>query len=223
MSINYRGVTARGASWSAAIGALLMAACASGNDIHVRTAEAPDANFSHAATYRFLRGGAPTPATSKNPDGTITNTATGEVVSPNNPAEAENPTLESPITRRHMRDDIERVMSERGYHQQATNPDLSIAYYIGVRQRLEVNNYNYGYPFWGWDWKWGPGWNNWPAQQVTSYEQGTVIVDVLDAGGRHLLWRGTGQMTVPGKQDEYEKAIAKTVSAVMARFPGRAA
>lgn len=208
---------------SAVIVAMLVAGCASGNDIHVRTAEAPDANFSHATSYRFLRQSASTPATTKNPDGTITNTATGEVVSPNNPAEAENPTIESPITRRHMRDDIERLMTDRGYHLQPTNPDLSIAYYIGVRERLEVNNYNYGYPFWGWDWKWGPGWNNLPEQHVTSYEQGTVIVDVLDAGGRRLLWRGTGQMTIPNKQEEYEQAIAKTVRAVMARFPGRAA
>jgi hypothetical protein len=205
---------------AAMVAAVLAAGCAPA--VHVRTELAPDANLASARTFRFLRTGGNGPVASVGPNGAVNNTSTGEVTA-GNPARATNPILENSITLDQLRHDLEQAMLARGYRPQPDDADLSIAYYIGVRQRLQVNDYGYGYPFWGWRWQWGPGWGAWPAQEVTTYEQGTVIIDVLDGAGRRLVWRGMGRMQVPSDERDYDRAIDEAVNAVMARFPPRSA
>jgi Domain of unknown function (DUF4136) len=178
------------------------------NPIHVKTATAPDANFTAAHTFRFLHWH-----------------ASAEPVS--NPAQSNDPMFESSITGQDVRRDISRDLAAKGYeHVQGGDDamsDLSVAYYIGSRRKLQVTNYDYGYPFWGWGWRWGPGWGAWPAQQITSYNQGTVIIDVLDSTGHKLLWRGEGRSEVPSNPDDYQKALAKTVAKILSTFPSRSA
>ena len=42
-------------------------------------------------------------------------------------------------------------MEERGYTRvRDPQADLTVAYYIGSKNKLQVTDYNYGYPFWGW-------------------------------------------------------------------------
>jgi len=177
--------------------------CASGG-VSVRTTTAPDANLSSDRTFRFL-----TPAVH-------------DVAA--NPADDRNPMFENSITGREVRHDIARRLEERGYvnaHEGST--DLTIAYYIGAKNRLQVTNYDYGYPFWGWrGYRWGRGWGV-GEREVTEWEEGTVIVDVLDGTGKRLLWRGVGKSQVPDDPQDYAKALNRSVSAIMSEFPDNAA
>jgi hypothetical protein len=185
--------------------------------LHVRTAEAPNAmaDFSSATTYRFLSS-----ARSASTD----TTSLGGGGTPSAPsAQSPNPILESPITLERLQQEIQHSLEARNYHLSPRTADLSIAYYLGVRTRLQVTDYAYGYPFWGWDWRWGQSWGMWPTRQVTRYEQGTIIIDVLDGAGRRLLWRGLTHVRVPHDEQDYPQMITKAVSAIMATFPGQAA
>lgn len=155
-------------------------------------------------------------------NGTVTTTSGGEVEQ-GNPARSSNPILESPIALEDLKHDIEQDMNARGYHEQPGNSDLAIAYYLGARNKLQVTDWGYGYPFWGWGWRWGPAWGMWPQQEVTEYQQGTIVIDVLDGTGRRLLWRGLARMQVPHDPSEYSKVIADGVNAIMKQFPGRPA
>jgi Domain of unknown function (DUF4136) len=177
--------------------------CAS-NEVRVRTAIAPDANLSTEKTFRFL------PMTIRHP-------AT-------NVAEERNPMLENSITGREVRQDIERELGLRGYtHVRDSVADLTVAYYIGSKNQLEVTNYDYGYPFWGWrGWRWGAGWGAWPEREVTEYQEGTVIIDILDGSGKKLLWRGVGKSAVPDDPQDYAKALNQSVSAILKEYPGHA-
>lgn len=168
--------------------------------LHVRMAEAPNAEneLARAATYRFL-----------------------PVTPASGPSSSTNPILESSITLEQLQQDIEQRLQRRGYRVATGAADLSVAYYMGARQRLQVTNYGYGYPFWGWGWRWGPGWGAWPGQQVTTYEQGTIVVDILDGPGRRLLWRGMVHVRMPHDAQDYPGVIAKGVSAILKEFPGR--
>lgn len=178
--------------------------CATGG-VSVRTALAPDANLSTERTYRFL------PMRTNRTD--------------ENAVAAGNPMLENSITGREVRQDIARDMERRGYtHVRDNGSDLTVAYYIGAKNRLQVTDYDYGYPFWGWrGWRWGPAWGAWPAREVTEYEEGTVIIDVLDGTGKKLLWRGVGKSEVPDDPQDYAKALHQSVSAIMRQYPGHAA
>jgi hypothetical protein len=176
------------------------AAVACMNAIHVETAIAPDANLSSAHTYRFLL----VPAARK-------------------PQETSNPMFESSITGQQVKRDIGQALQSRGYVRQEDNADLSVAYYISAKQKLEVTDYNYGYAFWGWHrWRWWGGpWGAWPAQEITQFEEGTIIIDILDGSGKTLLWRGMGKSDVPDDAQEYAKDVDNTVHAIMRHFPGR--
>jgi Domain of unknown function (DUF4136) len=176
--------------------------------IHVKTAAAPDANFSTDHTFRFLHFH-----------------STVQPVS--NPAQSNNPMFENSITGQEVHRDIADELTRRGYEHvrggDTATSDLAIAYYIGTRQKLEVTNYDYGYPFWGWrGWRWGGGWGAWPQQQLTTYDQGTVIIDILDSSGKKLLWRGESRSEVPSDPNDYAKELSKAVHAILAEFPGRA-
>jgi hypothetical protein len=58
---------------------------------------------------------------------------------------------------------------------------------------------------------------------VTEYEEGTVIIDVLDGAGKQLLWRGVGKSEVPDDPNDYAKALNRSVSAILRQYPGHAA
>lgn len=196
----------RGGRWVLAAVLVLagVAGCAS-NDVRVRTAIAPDANLSTERTFRFL------PMTMSHPVA--------------NAAQDRNPMFENSITGREVRHDIERELGQRGYsHVRDGDADLTVAYYIGSKNRLQVTDYNYGYPFWGWrGWRWGAGWGAWPEREVTEYQEGTVIIDVLDGSGKKLLWRGVGKSEVPDDPQDYAKALNQSVSAILKQYPGHAA
>ncbi len=185
------------------VGALVAMGCA--GEVEVKTAIAPDADFSGARTFRFLSYNA-----------TNATNAT-------NPAASNDPMLESTITGREVRHDIARALTERGYQHGQGMTDLTVAFYIGSKNKLQVTNYDYGYRFWGWrGWAWGHPWGVWPVQEVTEFEEGTIVIDVLDGSGKKLLWRGVGKSAVPDDPNDYAKALAQTVKAVMDHFPGHA-
>jgi hypothetical protein len=179
-------------------------ACAS-NEVRVRTAIAPDANLNSERTFRFL------PMTMAHPSANV--------------AQEGNPMLENSITGKEVRDDIARDLEGRGYMRtRDPQSDLTIAYYIGSKNRLQVTDFNYGYPFWGWrGWRWGAGWGAWPDRQVTEYQEGTVIIDVLDNTGKKLLWRGVGKSQVPDDPQDYATALHHSVTEILRQYPGHAA
>jgi hypothetical protein len=184
----------------AVLAALFAIGCMGG--VEVKTAVAPDANFSSAHSFKFLKY------------------APGHVA---NPAASADPMLESTITGREVRQDIAQDLAARGYTHEHDAADLSVAYYIGAKQKLQVTNYDYGYRFWGWrDWRWGRRWGPWPDQQVTEFDEGTVVVDVLDGSGQKLLWRGVGKSEVPDDPSDYASALKKSVNAIMDHFPAHA-
>lgn len=169
--------------------------------VHVSTMTAPGASFSSQRTFRFLR------------------MSETRAVQPG-AASADDPMLENSITGRAVRGDIAQALVSRGYVRHRDTADLAIAYYIGSRSTLVVTDYDYGYPFS--DWK-GAGT---PSMQVPSgqyeYKEGTVIVDVLDATAKHVLWRGVGLADITVDPKDYARVLGRTVSAIMDRFPGRA-
>jgi hypothetical protein len=190
--------------WAVALVLAAVAGCAS-NEVRVRTAIAPDANLNSEKTFRFL------PMTMNHPVSDV--------------AQQADPMFENSITGREVRDDIARKLEERGYTRvRDPQADLTVAYYIGSKNRLQVTDYNYGYPFWGWrGWRWGGGWGSWPDRQVTEYQEGTVIIDVLDGSGKKLLWRGVGKSEVPDDPQDYAKALNHSVTAILSEYPGHAA
>lgn len=95
-------------------------------------------------------------------------------------------------------------LSANGFTQAGDNPDFVVAFYSRTRRQTEVQSiprfgygpgfgWGYGVPFRG-RWRWGLGPDIW----TTTYTQGCVMADIIDAKTQELVWRGVVQDRVNG-------------------------
>jgi hypothetical protein len=55
--------------------------------------------------------------------------------------------------------------------------------------------------------------------RVTEYNQGTVIVEVIDPATKQVLWRGRGVSAVSDDAGNYQTEVRKAVEAILDKFP----
>ena len=119
----------------------------------------------------------------------------------------------NPFFRDYVQGAIEKKMAAKGYERAVTGtPDLLIHYHASVNQKLDVyevdNRYGYCYG------------NCQP--QVVDYEEGTLVVDVVDAKTSKVVWRGWSQHVMNGvidHQDRLEKQVDEGVTRMMVLLP----
>ena len=110
---------------------------------------------------------------------------------------------------------VRKDLGDHGYVE-ATNgrPDFYVAFYVGLRNRYDVNAIDYGMPVFhrrGW-WGWPRAYDVW----AVPYTQSTVIVDVIDARTNQLVWRGYDTGTL--NSGNPEKTLDGAVDHVVSRF-----
>ena len=117
-----------------------------------------------------------------------------------------------------VRQSIRNDLWSRGIMEAANgNPDFYVAFYVGLKDRYDVNYVGYGFPVFHrgfrtrW-WGWPAGYDAW----AVPYTESTVIVDVIDAHTNQLVWRGYDTDTL--SMSNPDKTLNKAVDNVMARF-----
>ncbi len=163
-----------------------------GPHIQVRTMVAPDAGLSGLHSFRMLPG----PAQRQG----------------RRAATADDPMIDNSIANRVLREQIVKALTERGYEESANAGDFAVAFYASARERLDVTTWDYGYPFY-------PRWRRPRQRFVTTYTEGTVIVDVLRSNDRELLWRGEGHTTLTNDPSENVERLGDAARAILAKFP----
>jgi hypothetical protein len=97
------------------------------------------------------------------------------------------------------------------------NPDFYVAFYVGLKDRYDIDSVGYGVPrfyrgyYTGW-WGYRGGYDIW----AVPYTETTVIVDVIDAHDNQLVWRGYDNDTLNVKKPD--KTLTKALDKVMSRF-----
>jgi Domain of unknown function (DUF4136) len=107
-----------------------------------------------------------------------------------------------------IRSDIVHSFGGRGYRESSA-PDFLVAYYAGTGHIIDVRAYPYGYA----------GLSNSGKVDVRDYPAGTVIVDVVDASTKRLVWRGQGVSKIPNDPELYAHQLAVAVKDIIAQFP----
>lgn len=109
---------------------------------------------------------------------------------------------------------VERVLGTKGYAKTPGSPDFLVGYHGVVRSKIDVTTVDrtYGYR------RVGIGS---PRLDVGTYDEGTLLIDVIDPATMKLLWRGSAtavlrQRTSPEKR---EQRINDAVSEILAKFP----
>ncbi len=110
---------------------------------------------------------------------------------------ADNPRLHALI-----QEMIERHLARNGFVKKTTGtPDFWIRYHVGRRMREDSSVSPHG----------------------ISYEEGSLVLDVLDPGTGQLIWRGVAQARLVADlpPEAREKRIDRAVGLMMERFPSK--
>lgn len=108
-------------------------------------------------------------------------------------------------------------LTAKGFRQ-SPNPDLHVVWHVVLRDRVQLYNWGGG---WGGGYR-GYGWG-WGGSQVdvVNYTEGTLVIDMVDAKTKELVWRGSARGTVdpdPSPQ-QLDENVKKTVAKILANFP----
>jgi len=94
--------------------------------------------------------------------------------------------------------------------QESQNPDIIVVMSSGLKQETSYNAWGTG------GWRWGGG-----MASVTpeTSDVGTLVIDVYDANGKQMIWRGISQDTLSTKGSKNEKAMNKAIEKMFKQYP----
>jgi hypothetical protein len=121
------------------------------------------------------------------------------------------PLAANPIIRDRLMRAVDKQMAEKGFKKVVTgDADLVVVLMAGVQQKVQVSQSG------GYGWYGHGGYTS-----VDYYNEGTVVIDMVDGAKKELVWRGTGTGTLansPSAEDaEYNAQSA--VQQILANFP----
>jgi hypothetical protein len=94
-------------------------------------------------------------------------------------------------------------LTAKGLRLVDSDPDLLLAYHIGVQDITEIRTTGSGY---GWD----------RYTRADQFQEGTFVLDMIDAGTESLVWRGIAEGVIdenptPEKMDKEVKDMVKRI------------
>jgi hypothetical protein len=84
---------------------------------------------------------------------------------------------------------VNTQLTAKGMTQSATNPDMYVMYHTGTQEKVSITDYGYGYGRYG------------GGTDVHQYTQGTMIVDLVDAKTKELVWRSAASGALAANPD----------------------
>ncbi|QUM82327.1 DUF4136 domain-containing protein [Moritella sp. 5] len=112
----------------------------------------------------------------------------------------------------------------------STAPDFYVNYSITSEKKTNIRTYD-NYSGYGPSWGWGVGYGHrgmslsaHTETRVDEYQQGSLVVDVIDPTSLELIWRGIGSKRLPESTDaaEMDKLVADVVKSILGKFPPKA-
>lgn len=123
---------------------------------------------------------------------------------------------DDPFFRDHLLGAVEKQMAAKGFARSGADrqADLLIHYDAVIGRRLDVNRIDddYGYCF-----------DEGCRVRVVEYEQGTLVIDIVEARSNRVVWRGWAQEAVDRflhDDDRMSRQIDDAVQRMLAKFPG---
>lgn len=120
----------------------------------------------------------------------------------------------NPLVEKRIKVSVDRQLIEKGLRRVNTNPDLWVAYYTGYQDKIDVTDYGYRYSmdYWGYGGR---------QIDVYQYQEGTLIIDLIDSKAQELVWRGSATGTVDSNPspEKIEKKINEVVANMFRSYP----
>ena len=113
--------------------------------------------------------------------------------------------------RDHVMGAVEKQLVLKGFRLlEGSSPHLRVHYHANVRQRIDVEATDRQYGYYAGD----------AEPRKVEFEQGTLVVDVIDARTNRLIWRGWAQDSVDvDNRDRLHRQVDEGVARMFERFP----
>jgi len=113
------------------------------------------------------------------------------------------------ILEEEFRNALKREMEAKGFTRDTSNPDIMIAYYIGVRDEVFVSNYGMTYA------------DLTGNYMKESLSDGAVRIDFVDPKKERLVWSGTAFTAVnrDPTEDMIRKNVDRAVKKMLDQYP----
>jgi hypothetical protein len=120
----------------------------------------------------------------------------------------------NPILEAKVRQAVDRDLSVKGYRRaDSGTPDFLVGWHASTQTKADVQTVDAYY---------GLGWGFVvPQTYVREYQQGTLIIDIVDGATRTLVWRGSAQADLgsnPSSGDTVKK-VDEAAGKILDRFP----
>ncbi len=120
----------------------------------------------------------------------------------------------SDLDKRRILKSIEKEMSMKSLTL-SQQPDLLVNIAVDSKDRVVIDNGNYGYGFWGWNpWFFQPRFNS-----ISTYTQGELYIDLIDAKTKRLVWQGKGKGNISETTKNRDERIGVFVAEILKNYP----
>ncbi len=112
---------------------------------------------------------------------------------------------------------VQAQMIAKGFTE-SENPDMlvNIVTILKNKQEIVANTYGYGGGYR--PYAWGGG-NMSTTVNVQEYKDGSLIVEIVNASTKKLVWEGVGNKEIDAPSKNPDKEIPEAVQKIMAAFP----
>ena len=123
------------------------------------------------------------------------------------------------LAKKRIVNSVNRVLKSKGFSEsKATEVDFIITIHAGSKEKMQVTNWG-GY---GW---YDPWWGPYGGRvDVSYYEEGSLVVDIVRKEDKELIWRGvaTGVVRDYSDPEDAQAFVDDVVTKVLAEFPPNA-
>ena len=140
------------------------------------------------------------------------------------------------LARKHIQYAVNNHLQTKGFSQSSKNPDILVAAHGGKERKVDVQEWGYGYanrdyhhagpyrrdpylghpgPFMG-DTRGDFGYTK--GVDTYEYDVGTLVIDIIDARAKELIWRGTATGVINPNAPSRD-VITQSVNKILESFP----
>jgi hypothetical protein len=106
---------------------------------------------------------------------------------------------------------VNNQLKSKGLRMTSDSPDFLIATHAGTEEKVSYSDWGYRY---------GPYWRG-PSYSRFKYQEGTLILDFVDAQSKELIWRGRAKGFVDSGMtpEKLDKLVNESVQKILENFP----
>ena len=131
--------------------------------------------------------------------------------------------IKNPLLKKHIDRSIKNYLIQKGYQMVETgNADFSVSWFGAIDKKIHsetIRNYsNRYYNTRGSNYS---SWRGYDSTYNVEYEEGTLIINIIDGKKRELIWRGKGKKYIGDKAagNNISEKVNDSVTRIMSTFP----